>query len=232
MLYTDIRELKSILEIDPLDLSEDKKLFFLIEHASAIIEGFIGQDFTFKTRTEFYKGSGTQKLLLRKRPVYPAPASPYTAITVTYDSSGLFGAANNAFAGATSTTYTYGVDYTLQIDADDGSSRSGILIRNNMVWTKPNFRQAGWLSPFMGDDTGSFKVVYTAGYSVDTLPAQFRVAANLLVTRMRYLFPLGMAISSESYEERSISLLEEKRDYLMALVKPLLFPFRNWKFSS
>jgi hypothetical protein len=230
MILSDLREIKSILEIDPLDNSEDKKLLFLVEQASALIEGYLDRDLFFKSRTQFYKGTGTQKLLLRNRPVYPTPQSPYSAIQVTYDPNGLFGAGVGAFANATTLSYTYGVDYTLQIDQDDGGSRSGILIRINEYWTRPQVRQAGLLSPFVGDDTGSLQVIYTAGYTVDTLPAAFRAACNLLVARMRYLMPVGMEIGSEGYEERSISLVAERKDYLMSLVKPLIHQYRNWKF--
>lgn len=185
---------------------------------------------TFKTRTIVYEGTGTQKLLLRHRPVYPNAVAPYSPIQVIYDSQGFFGQAAGAFADSTTTALTYGIDYTTRIDQDDGGSRSGILIRINDYWTKPIVRQAGWLSPFVGPDTGSYQIVYTAGYTVDTLPAAFRAAANLLVTRIRYLMPLGMEIGSESYEERSISLVTERKDYLLSLVKPMLHWFRNNKW--
>ena len=71
MLWTDIQELKSVLEIDPGNTSEDKKLLLVIEWASAWMEEILGRPgFGYKARTEFYSGTGTQTLLLRSRPVY------------------------------------------------------------------------------------------------------------------------------------------------------------------
>jgi hypothetical protein len=39
------------------------------------------------------------------------------------------------------------------------------------IWIKPIYRQAGLLSPFTDYDTGSYQVIYNAGYMVDNLPA-------------------------------------------------------------
>ncbi|MDE2098081.1 MAG: hypothetical protein KGL39_12580 [Patescibacteria group bacterium] len=233
MIFTDLREIKSVLEIDPNDTSEDKRLLFFIEHASNIIEEFCARDFSFKTRTQYYNGTGTQKLVLRSRPVYPSPPPPYTAITVTVDENGFFGAASGAFTSAdgTSTTLTYGSNYTLQIDQDDGSSRSGILYRLNAYWDRPQVRQAGLLSPFIGPDTGSIQVIYTAGYSNDTVPAMIREACNLIVARLRYVWPLGVELNSESYEERSMSVVTSEKNTLITLAKPLLLNFRNWHWG-
>ena len=227
MLMTDLRELKKVLEIDNADTSEDSKLLFFIEHISNWMEEWCGRDFTYKSRTEFYKGSGTQKLLLRARPVYPAPSGSYSQLTVYEDEAGYFGTAPDAFS---SDALTYGEDYTLDIDQDNGSSRSAILYRINGYWTRPWYRQRGLLSPFLGTDLGSYKVTYTAGYTVDTLPAVFREATNLGVARLRYVWPLGLPLSSESYEERSISVLGDVRGYMFSMVKDWIFTMKNWKF--
>lgn len=225
MLYTDLSELKTVLEIDPADTSEDTKLNFFVAQASAWIEELLNRPgMTYKSRTEFYKGTGTQKLTLRSRPVYSTPT-----IQVYEDNAAYFGSATGAF-DPTLTQLTYGIDFCLQIDQEDGvSSRSGILLRINDIWTKPQVRQFGLLSPFIEDDPGSLKVVYSAGYLVDNLPTPFRLAANTLIAEMRYLFPLGMPIASESYEERSIAMMQYK-DYLLTMIRPMLMPFRNWKF--
>lgn len=230
---TDLRELKAMLDIPNGDLSEDKKLLILIDQATSWIEELLNRKIFFKTRTEYYKGTGTQKMLLRSRPVFPNPPNPiYSPIQVTYDPNGYFGAASGSFntSNGTATLLTYGVDYTLQIDEDDGSSRSGILIRIGDYWWKPFVRQAGLLTPFVGSDTGSYQVIYSAGYFVDSLPPILRQACNLLIAKMWYVFPLGLELGSESYEERSISTLAEKKDYMLGLVKPELITFRNWKF--
>ncbi len=177
--------------------------------------------------------------MLKNRPVFPLPTNPafsipnlppFADITVVHDRNGYFGAASGSFTPPSATTLVYGIDFTLRIDQDDGSSRSAILMRINNSWLRPSVRQAGYLSPFIWDDQGSYKVTYTAGWTVDSLPAVFREATNLLVAKMRYVFPLGLIIGSESYEERSFSVIEEKKDYWLSLIRPLLFSYRNYSF--
>lgn len=227
MILTDLTELKKILEIDPDDTQEDARLWFYIEWASAWIEEIINRPgLIYKTRTEYYQGTGTQKLLLRSRPVYLTPA-----MEVYVDEAAYWGQSPGPPPPYdTNTLLTQGQDYALQIDTDDGTSRCGILYRLNQFWPKPSYRQTGYLTPFIGPDRGSIKIVYTAGYTVDTLPAPFRAATNLLVAKMRYLFPLGMEIHSEAYEERSISLLQERKDYLLSNVKDMIMPYRNYRW--
>lgn len=227
MIYTDIRELKSLMEIPTNDLSQDKNILWYAQWASNLIDTFMGRDLTYKSRTQYYNGTGTQRLLLKNRPVVPSPGSGYSTLTVYTDGSGYYGTGSDAFSD---NALTYGSDYTLEIDQDDGSSRCGILVRINKFWERPFYRTGGLLSPFQWTAIGNIKVVYTAGWTVDTLPPQFRMAADLLVTRIAYIFPLGMELSSESYEERNISMNTERKDYLLALIKPLLTPFRNWKW--
>lgn len=227
LLLGDLREMKVMLGWDPNFTCYDTKLLLLIEWASNIIENYIGRDLSFRTRTQFVQGTGTQKLLLKNRPVYPNPSGNFAPITVYEDTGGNFGATPGSFSNP---PLVYGTDYTLQIDQDDGSSRSAILWRLNDYWKKPIQRQPGLLSPFVGPDSGSYKIVYTAGWTVDTLPSAFRAALNLLVAKLNFLFPLGMIVGSESYEERSISYIDERRNYLLGLVIPLIFYYKNWKF--
>ena len=226
MLLTDLRELKKYLDIEPGDTSEDSKLSFFVEHASQWIEELLDRPgLSFKSRTEFYQGTGTQRLPVRSRPVYTSPT-----VQVFVDDVGYFGSASGSFASTTA--LTYGTDFAVQVDQEDGTSRSGILLRLNDTWPKPQVRQFGYLSPFVWSAQGNVKVIYTAGYTVDTLPSVFRLAVNLLVARMRYLFPLGMEIGSESYEERSISLIADRKDYLIAQIRPMLWNYRNWTFGA
>lgn len=225
MILTDLRELKKVLEIPEEDTSEDLKLSFIIELVSNWIEEVINRPgLTFRSRTQYYKGSGTSKLLLRSRPVFTEPT-----IQVWVDEAGNFGSRSGSFDSTTS--LTYGEHFCLQIDQDDEiSSRSGILLRIGDVWPKPPVRQRGYLTPFIGDGRGEVKVTYSAGYTVDTLPSVFRLATNLLVARLRYVLPLGMELNAESYEERNISLATEQKDYLLAMVRPMLMQFKNWIF--
>lgn len=221
---TDLREVKAMLEIDPGDTQEDLKLQFYINQAASLIDDFLGRGLMFKSRTEFYNGTGTQKLNLRARPVYTSPT-----IQLWEDHDGLFGTETNAFSSS-GDEKTYGQDFGLWVDQDDGTSRCGILIKKNALWPKPMVRVQGLLTPFVGFPQGNIKVTYSAGYYVDNLPYNFRLAADLLVAKLRNIVPMGMELGSESYEERAVSYIAPQRNYLLSLVAPMLFQHRNWKW--
>lgn len=224
MLLTDIREAKAILEVPAGDTSEDRKILFLIEWASAwILELLNRPGIEKKERTEYYAGSGTDRLLLRSRPVFTTPT-----IQLFFDDAGYFGSEADAFAA--NTAMTYGSDFALVIDQDDGTSRSGILVRINQIWEKPSRRQRGLLSPFVANAYGNIKVVYTAGYTPDTLPAPLRAACNILVAKLRNLLPLGSFLTSESYEERAVGYFIPQKRLLLAEVWPMLHSLRNYAF--
>lgn len=220
-----LNEAKTFLEISTSDRVEDRKLNFLIEYASAWILEYLNRpDIEYKQRTEYYRGTGTKYLPLRCRPV----SSPET-IQIYIDSSAYYGATTGAFG--TASALTYGSDFCLQLDIEEAAkSRSGLLIRINNIWPRPSARQAGYLSPFITPDTGSIKVTYYGGYTVDTLPTNLKLAAQFLIAKLRYIFPLGLEMNSESYEDRFISFAGDKKDYILSLVKPLLISYRNWKW--
>jgi len=224
MILSDLQECKKLLDIDPENTSEDVKLSIYLECATNWVETFLNRKLTRKERTEYYKGTGTQKLLLRVRPVF-LPLSVYVDTQ-----NGNWGQSSDSFASTT--LLTYGSDYVLQVDDENGDrSQCGILIRLKGYWPKPYARVTGLLSPFINFDPGSVKVVYTAGYTIDTLPAAIRLACDSLVAAYRYVFPLGMVLDNESYEERSIRThIEKARDYCFMVAKPLLLPYRNWNF--
>ena len=144
------------------------------------------------------------------------------------DEAGYFGQATGSFDSST-TALTYGTDFCLWTGGEDNaSSRSGILVRVNQLWPKPSVRQRGWLSPFVAEGFGNCKVIYTAGWTTDTLPADFRWATNLLVARMRTMMPLGMESTGDSFDEKSVSYAVDRKLYLMALVRPHLMKYKNW----
>ena len=137
---------------------------------------------------------------------------------------------------STNDAWTYGTDYALDIDQEDGTSRSGILWalgggggRLGGLWPRQALRQAGLLSPFMEQPmSGMVQITYTGGFTVDNLPASFRVAGNLLVARLAYIFPIGFEFSGDAYEEKAVSFVQERRGYLLSLISPILFDYRNW----
>lgn len=225
MLFTDLRQVKSILEIPMANKREDKNLLFICTWASAWIEELLNRPgMSYKRRTEYYDGTGTQQILLKSRPVYTTPS-----IEVYFDEGGNYGAVSGSFDSGT-TALTYGSDFVVRVDQEDGTSRSGILIRLNSVWPKRSYRQQGLLSPFFGPNPGCIKVVYSAGYTVDNMPEPLRMASVSLVAKIRNFFPLGMEIVNESYENRYISYILQNRDYLLGQVKDVILMHRNWNW--
>jgi hypothetical protein len=226
MLMTDLAELKILLDINPDDRSEDVKLSFIMKYASEWIEELIGRPgLTYKMRTEIYNGTGTNKILLRSRPVFKSPT-----IRVFEDRGAYQGTASGSFASETE--LTQGEHFFLKTDQDDDTlSRSGILCKIGSAWHKPYFRQRGFLSPYVDDDSGSIKVIYYGGYTVDTLPGNFRMACNLLTARLRYLLPIGAELNSDSYEEKNVGLVTSEKEKLLTLIKPLIMTYRNWNFG-
>ena len=222
----DLPSLKSWLDLDPDYTVEDKNLLWFIELASEWIEEILGRRGRIfkRSRTEYYNGTGTQKLPLKSRPVFTTPT-----IQCWVDRYGFYGQTDDSFESEES-ELTYGNEFVLQVDQDDGTSRSGILLRRNRFWLKRFVREPGYLSPYVDDPHGNVKVTYTAGYDLDNLPMVLRAATIKLVASIRYLFPLGMELGSESYQERSISVLADKKDYLTGMVKEMILPYRNWKF--
>lgn len=225
MLLADINELKMTLDIDPDNPNENKLLNFLIETTSDWISEFLNRpNLAKKQRTEYYDGTGTRQLVLRNRPLHISPG-----ITVIIDEGGGFGQPSSAFSA--SSAMTYGTDFIARLDQEDlNLSRSAILIRTNGVWPRKPMRDAGLLTPYLGAAHGIIKVTYTAGYTADMLPADVRLACHLLVARLRAVFPLGVELTSDSYEERSVSVVTNQKTQLMTLVRPLLISHKNWKW--
>jgi len=236
MLWSDISELKRVLEVDVRDTSQDIKLNFINEWIGDWFGELLNRPgFELKQRTEYYDGTSTQKLLLRSRPVYTVQNGISVVPTVYLDEGGNFGSSSGAYT-ATGSQLVYGQDFSLFLDTDtnsdgtDDASRSGILWRINSYWPKRSVRQQGLLSPFLAQNPGILKISYLGGYSVDTMPAQLRMAADLLAAKLNYLLPLGLELGSESYEDRHISTLIRSKNWLLSLVWPMIMPFRNWKF--
>lgn len=227
MIFSDIYELKAELEIDPSNTQEDKKLMLFAEVAASMITEYLGRPvIEYGSYTEYYSGTGTALLPLRIRPVYLTP----TIQVFESDNNGNYGSSSGSFTDP-NCALTYGQDFCLQVDQVDGTSRSGILLRLNDYWDRITVRSQGLLSPYLTTDWGNIKVVYSAGWTIDTLPAAFRLASNVLVAKLRALLPVGVPTTGESYEARSMSFQVPQKNVLMdQIIKPLLFTHRNWKF--
>lgn len=228
MLLSDLAEIKSMLYIAQDDPTEDVVLGLLIETASSWIQEILNRDFERKSRTEFPRPSGTMELILKERPVYTSP------LPVVYEDdteTAFYGSNPGSFDSTT--LLTYGEDFCLKLDWDsdgDGvqdASRSGILVRINQLWDKPVYRQVGLLSPFIDRGYGNIKVVYMAGYTVDTLPSQLRTSCAILVSKLRQFIPVGSFLTSESYEERSVGYFIPHKHTLLHEIWPMIATFRN-----
>lgn len=226
MLLTDLRELKKILEIDTNNTQEDAKLGFLIEHASKWIEELLDKgDLAAREWTQYLNGTNTQYLCLEHRPILASPTP-----RVWVDAEGNAGQRSGAFAD--STELTYGTDFIIDTrESTDGTGISGMLIRIDDVWQPGFYRSRGMLSPYIGPSNGSIKVTYTAGYTVDNLPATYRMACNFIVTELRYVLPVGMKIGSDGYEGRSLGIINSQKDYLLGQIYPMIWGKRNWGFG-
>lgn len=223
LLLTDVFEVKSLLGIPLSNNCDDKLLGFLIEMASNWIQEWLGRDMEYKQRTEYYNGTNTIKLILRSRPVFT------TGLEVKVDDRGFFGTPTDSFSDD---ALVYGTNYALNIDQDDGTSRSGILIRIDRLWYKSYYAGRGLLSPWMGPSPGSIKVTYNAGFTVDTIPAAVRLAATTLVANIKYMLPLGLDLNSDQYGQKSIGINNDMKNSLLRQVtKAMLLPFKNWFFG-
>lgn len=219
-----------MLEIDPEDTEEDKKLLFLISMASDWIENdILDRPLFYKTTTEWYNGSGTQKLLLKRRPVYYPDQ-----IVVYVNQTGYFGAPSGAFSSEN--TLVYGGDFCLYIDWPDSpngvASKNGILVRMGDFWQKPSIRAYGLLTPYLSQGFGNIQVTYTAGYTIDGLPNAIRMAMAYLIGRLRFLLPIGFELSGDAYEEKTVQINPQQKNYLLGELRTMLFPYRNWNFGG
>lgn len=166
-----------------------------LNQASAIITRKTGLVFDSAAATEYYLGTGTNQLVLRRRPV--------TAIASIYvDDSAYFGFASGAFGS--STLLTAGEDYALDIQSS-AFSRSGIVYRIGAYWNGASNRIGTELVGGEGPGLGNIKITYTAGYS--TTPDDLKLA-GILMARVIMLSSAngGQMVQSESLEYYSYTL--------------------------
>ena len=226
MLMTGLREVKRMLGIEPTDLTADMQIGFLIQMASDWIQEAIGRQLEQRSVTEYYVGTGTSQLCLKRRPIRLSPTP-----RVWVNTDGYFDSGGDGFPSTDE--LTFGTDFALNIDQDDGtSSRSGTLVRIRGVWPRAIVRRAGLLTPSFNANAamGSIKVTYTGGYTIDNLPSQLRMACDLLVARLLTILPLGVEQSSESWQGRTVSPITDAKSRLMVLINPLINSFHNWSW--
>ena len=134
------------------DYSKDRQLERMINSASDIISKYCNRRFIADTYSEFYRGLGQQKLVLRYFPV-----NKITSVKVA------------------SSSLTAGVDY---VTADSTYLEKGYLVKEN-GWTTYGYETG--LVPELTAPVDNIEVVYSAGYTLSTLPFAIEDAALNLV---------------------------------------------------
>ena len=215
-LLTSLSDVKTFLSIR--DTSEDTLLQLLIPQVSALIEEYCDRTFGKNTYTEYYLGNGKSFFPLNQRPVY-------SITNLWQDDNAYWGSASNPFSSLT--LLQYGVDYALEIDQPDGSSRSGLVFNVDGWWDAPFTYTPGIITPTLGPYVGNIKVTYVAGYA--PVPAQIELACNMAIANLRNTSQYGTAISTETFEEYSVGL-DGSKHVLTEPVKNILARFRNVAF--
>jgi len=123
------------------DYSKDRQLERMINSASDIISKYCNRKFISDTYSEFYQGRGQQKLVLRYFPI-----NKITSVKVA------------------SASLTAGVDY---VTADSTYLEKGYLVKED-GWTIYGYETG--LVPEITASVDNIEVVYSAGYTLSTLP--------------------------------------------------------------
>lgn len=121
--------------------AKDRILERFINSASDMISKYCGRKFIAETYTEFYKGLGSPKIVLNQFPI-----NYITSVKVS------------------SASFTAGVDY---ITSDKTYLDSGFLVRESgWAW----YGYSTGLVPELTAPVDNVEVIYSAGYTLDTLP--------------------------------------------------------------
>jgi len=192
---TTLAIVKARLGIATANTSQDALLADLILEADDEIKEYLGQNIEQATYTEFYKGPGSNKLILRQLPVQ-------SITSVHLDSDGYFGFGTTPFA--TADLLVAGTDYALDYVSSAEYSESGLLYRIGSVW--PCMRSNnGLLEDFPEKAIGNIKVVYVAGYPSGSVPKRYQAMATKYVC-WKFATDVSAGImSSESISDTSYS---------------------------
>lgn len=174
-----------------------------------------------KAVTEYYSGDGTDRLMLRQRPVQSVGS-------VYVDEDGYFGEGSDPFPA--STLLTAGSDYCLLRDttsAEVEQSKAGILLRLGGVWPDITRHARGLLSGERAAGRGNIKVTSTVGWA--NIPEPTQMAVHMLVGLMRSTQGLGGQIRSLSldYFSYTLATASETKDDALS-IRRLLGVGKEW----
>ncbi len=197
--YLTLANLKAFIGMSASDTTYDTQLTLVLNGVEQSITTYLGYNPALAEATEYYSGTGTNSLVLDRKPVANA-----AAVTAVYeDANGYWGQATDAFAA--STLLMQGTDYAVRVE---GVSQAGILVRLRSVWPTQWQWMPGKLAPNLGPVGGCIKVTYTAGFSstqpADVIQAAYAEAAARWASRLT-----GMgALTNESLDGYGIGLAQ------------------------
>lgn len=188
-----------------LDLSSQPALASRLQQvlyaAEDHIKRWCNREFVYKSsQTEYYDGTGTPHLHLKRFPV--SVSSGITSVKL--DWSGNYGTTSDSFASGTA--LTSGEDYALVPDGTslmgDGNC-SGILYRIGGVWPLRVRRSYGRLAGGLEGLPGCIQVVYAGGFQL--MPRSLKEAVWDVATYMHLKSTSGRLAMSESGEGYSVA---------------------------
>lgn len=169
---------------------------------------------------------------------------------VYMDPNGFWGNGPNSFAPPTATStgtlLVNGVQFSLVMDGSAGSNR-GLLRRIGNSGPGGGGAYAGWNQVYGASGKlgswrvpgwplgqGNIKVLYSAGYAPDQIPADLTYCANMLVAQMIRIQPSGTNLSSESLGGYSYSTLVDGDNPEMGTLRGMLRDYReiSWPGGS
>ena len=208
MALCNILDVKTALGIS--GATSDVVLDLCVTAADRGIKDYCNQEFETRQYTHYFSGHGLKELVLREAPVQ--------SVTAVYmDATGYFGQGTNS-PFAASTQLAAGTDYALRLDDSlNGWSTSGILDRLGSANNQGYYFQPwggtlalGGRSTSWNKGQGNIKVIYTAGYTVDTIPSTLKSCCIFFASHIYKTFPnAGHMASSESLGGYSYSLMGE-----------------------
>jgi hypothetical protein len=167
--------------------AEDARLELLLLAADRWVKNFCGREFESARAVEFYSGTGTRLLVLKRRPV--------TAVhEVLENRYGHYGDTLSADGGfSTADTLVAGTDYAVVRDRQTSADApAAILERLSASWPMSyTTARTGLLSAEAVPGLGNLRVDYTAGYAAGSIPRDLQVAVAMVAAHWRRAVPYG-----------------------------------------
>ena len=168
----------------------------LCSEVSEAIKNKLRQPIEMNTYVEYYDAPPNETFTLKWLPVWPTGLQVIVA-------PGSYGNPA-AFTAPGATPLTINVDYIVDWDQPNGSSRSGLLRKTNNLWGYNYTSPAGRLGSRLDPDRLAIQVTYTAGYA--PVPQDIQMAAYLAISKLYMMRQLGAQATSASLNGASYSI--------------------------